>query len=212
MTTVNKLIIAIVFMALSMLIFTTCDNGVNLLPDPTPPATTTFTLTMQVEKEGVIDNTITTQKTVDSGATTALAAGIIADHLFIRWEIVSGTGAVLGNARQVQTDITIQADTVVKAVYLKAYLNPFNGHYYKLYNGAKTWVDAKVACESVGGYLVTITSQEEQNFINIILNRPEATGTYYAYGGLQPAGSIEPVGNWQWVTGEPWSYTNWNSG
>jgi hypothetical protein len=29
-------------------------------------------------------------------------------------------------------------------------------------------------------------------------------------GGFQPAGSPEPEGNWQWVTREPFSYSNWN--
>lgn len=28
-------------------------------------------------------------------------------------------------------------------------------------------------------------------------------------GGFQLYGSPEPDGNWQWVTGEPFSYTNW---
>jgi hypothetical protein len=26
------------------------------------------------------------------------------------------------------------------------------------------------------------------------------------------AGSPEPGGGWQWVTGEPWGFTNWNAG
>ena len=28
-------------------------------------------------------------------------------------------------------------------------------------------------------------------------------------GGFQPEGSPEPAGGWQWVTGEPFNYTNW---
>jgi hypothetical protein len=31
-------------------------------------------------------------------------------------------------------------------------------------------------------------------------------------GGFQPAGSLEPDGGWQWVTGETWSFTNWTVG
>ena len=29
-------------------------------------------------------------------------------------------------------------------------------------------------------------------------------------GGFQPAGSAEPAGNWQWVTGEAFGYANWH--
>ncbi len=28
-------------------------------------------------------------------------------------------------------------------------------------------------------------------------------------GGFQPLASPEPAGNWRWITGETWSYTNW---
>jgi hypothetical protein len=31
-------------------------------------------------------------------------------------------------------------------------------------------------------------------------------------GGFQTSNDDEPAGNWAWVTGEEWSYTNWRSG
>ena len=34
---------------------------------------------------------------------------------------------------------------------------------------------------------------------------------YHWLGGFQPDGSAEPNGGWQWITGEPWDYTNWDS-
>ena len=46
-----------------------------------------------------------------------------------------------------------------------------NGHYYKVFSGPNseypqlTWEEAKLACEQLGGHLVTITSSEEQDFI-----------------------------------------------
>jgi hypothetical protein len=44
---------------------------------------------------------------------------------------------------------------------------------------------------------------------SIILNK--GTGNNEAWlGGFQPEGSSEPNGDWQWVTGETWSYTNWS--
>jgi hypothetical protein len=92
-----------------------------------------------------------------------------------------------------------------------------NGHYYEAISASNiTWSQADVAAESstfqgVNGHLATITSAEENSFIFIelgIYNNP------YWLGGFQPDELPEPpydVG-WQWVTGETWNYTNWNSG
>jgi hypothetical protein len=82
-----------------------------------------------------------------------------------------------------------------------------NGHFYELVNvsGGITWNDAMASAELRGGYLATITSQSEQNFISNIVG----DGYNYRIGGFQPPNSIEPDGNWQWITGEPFNYTNW---
>jgi len=41
-----------------------------------------------------------------------------------------------------------------------------NGHYYQYFSDELlTWQEAKVRAESLGGYLVTITSQEENDWI-----------------------------------------------
>ncbi len=32
------------------------------------------------------------------------------------------------------------------------------------------------------------------------------------YGGFQPPGVTPPNSGWEWVTGEPWDYTNWAPG
>ena len=36
----------------------------------------------------------------------------------------------------------------------------FNGNYYKAFDTSLSWIEAKKFCENLGGYLVTITSQE----------------------------------------------------
>jgi len=90
-----------------------------------------------------------------------------------------------------------------------------NGHYYNAVSvpDGITWTDAKTAAESstylgITGHLATITSQGENGFI---YNDLGVTPGYYWLGAYQPEGSQEPDGGWQWVTGEPWNYTNWNS-
>jgi hypothetical protein len=96
-----------------------------------------------------------------------------------------------------------------------------NGHYYDVVPGPGTtfqritWNDAKTAAESssflgVNGYLATITSSAESGFVSTLLTDP---GSGFAWvGGFQPPASPEPDGNWQWATGETWSFTNWDAG
>jgi len=99
-------------------------------------------------------------------------------------------------------------------------LNTNNGHYYKFVAANLTWEQASNAATSqqflgVNGYLATITDASEQSFIltNFGVNFPAYFSTTPVWlGGFQPPGSQEPAGNWQWVTGEPFVYTNWDSG
>jgi hypothetical protein len=72
----------------------------------------------------------------------------------------------------------------------------------------RTWTDARMAAEQMGGYLAVPTSPEENAFITSLL----PLGQNAWLGGFQPAGSAEPSGGWQWVTGEPFTYANWNGG
>ena len=82
----------------------------------------------------------------------------------------------------------------------------FNGHYYKRYDFGYIWDDVKSFCESMGGYIVTITSAEEQSFVEKLLS--EGTQKTYWLG----ATDTQTEGEWKWVTGEPWSYENWAYG
>jgi hypothetical protein len=77
----------------------------------------------------------------------------------------------------------------------------YNGHSYYRSTGAATWTTARTNCANMGGHLVTITTSGEQSFL-------------YA---LWPSGWIGLTdevteGTWRWVTGETYSYTNWNNG
>ena len=77
----------------------------------------------------------------------------------------------------------------------------YNGHSYYRSTGTAVWTTAKTNCSNMGGHLVTITSAAEQTFIY----------------NLWPSGWIGLTdevteGTWRWVTGETYSYSNWNSG
>ncbi|MCD6288413.1 MAG: SUMF1/EgtB/PvdO family nonheme iron enzyme, partial [Candidatus Hydrogenedentes bacterium] len=96
-------------------------------------------------------------------------------------------------------------------------ISAYGGHYYQfIYEDSGIyWSDAKTEAMSkfylgMRGHLATITSAEENDFImNSVLN-PYPDNEQVLLGGFQPEGSSEPNGDWQWVTGEPFTYVNWN--
>jgi hypothetical protein len=97
-----------------------------------------------------------------------------------------------------------------------------NDHYYESVSvpAGITWDAASTAATNRGGYLATITSEQENGVLSrLIKSRPElwthrpsgdAWGPWF--GGVQPAGSGEPGDGWSWITGEPFTYTNWAPG
>ncbi|MDI9242466.1 lectin-like protein [Fusibacillus kribbianus] len=82
-------------------------------------------------------------------------------------------------------------------------VKPGESHFYQITYETLTWEEAKKACEDEGGHLATITSAEEQAAIEA-LNVQDAN--------LWIGANLDDSGAWAWVTGEPWSYTNWNEG
>ena len=80
----------------------------------------------------------------------------------------------------------------------------YNGHSYKLFSGGKTWTEAKAYCEKLGGHLVTITTQNEQEYIQTLIS--DSSLRSFFIGGEKKDGSF------QWITGEPFVYTYWYPG
>ena len=95
-----------------------------------------------------------------------------------------------------------------------------NGHWYKPVPGfpGLTWTLANELAQAEGGYLATLTSAEEDAFVfSLVANDPQywnfcCNYSGAALGGLQQDGAPEPAGGWYWVTGEPWTYSNWYPG
>ena len=95
-----------------------------------------------------------------------------------------------------------------------------NGHWYKPVPGFPgiTWTLANELAQAEGGYLATITSAEENAFVfSLVANDPQywnfcCNYSGAALGGLQQEGAPEPAGGWYWITGEPWTYSNWYPG
>ena len=85
----------------------------------------------------------------------------------------------------------------------------YNGHYYYFYDLGTTWEGAKTFCESLGGYLLTITDEGEQAAVESLLTAHANEKNHYWLGGYRDETDTT---TWLWVTGETWNYTNWAYG
>lgn len=81
----------------------------------------------------------------------------------------------------------------------------FNGHLYSLIDEPMSWTEAKAYCENLGGYLAVITDEKEQHFIEEKILQSDTSNRMYWIGGIQNSGE------WTWINGEPFEYTNWES-
>jgi len=92
-----------------------------------------------------------------------------------------------------------------------------NGHKYEIFeqHTKLTWSEASQKAKDLGGHLVTITSQAESNwlFTNLVDDSRFWNGRYGAWIGAyqkdETQGSLSTE-NWNWVTGEAWSFETWN--
>ena len=81
----------------------------------------------------------------------------------------------------------------------------FGGHYYKFIWDHVGWVDAKKYCADLGGHLVIINNDREQDFVsNLVRN---AGGCVFI--GLSDE---QNLGDWRWVDGSKLSFDKWADG
>jgi hypothetical protein len=102
-----------------------------------------------------------------------------------------------------------------------------NNHFYALTPSATNWTAAQSLAVSWGGTLATITSSNEQNFINttfligkfehlplwigLVDPAPEGTLIWRLRRAMEQIG-FHTGGRFEWVTDEPFSYSNWKPG
>lgn len=82
-----------------------------------------------------------------------------------------------------------------------------NDHWYeRVDTRLPSWGEAQNYAVNQGGYLATVTSASENDFI---YNNLGIYGFLYIWLGGTDENS---EGNWEWVTGETWNYTNFRPG
>lgn len=103
------------------------------------------------------------------------------------------------SARQLRDDATTPMS--------EAFIAPDGtAHRYRMFKGVPRWVEAEAFCRALGGHLATLTSEEENQFVYWFMRENDFLTAYF---GLEDE---ERDHTWEWVTGEPVEYTNWDSG
>jgi len=87
----------------------------------------------------------------------------------------------------------------------KRMINPSNNHQYLL-TEVMSWQEAKIFAEKLGGYLVTINDEEENQWLVKTFLKDE---TDFLWIGLT---DYQEEGNFIWINGEKVIYTNWEQG
>lgn len=80
--------------------------------------------------------------------------------------------------------------------------NPNNGNRYFLTNAVTTWHGAQTEAQRVGGNLVTIRNQDEQQWL----------ASHFKTSAWMGLNDVVREGQWTWVSGEPVTYTNFLPG
>ena len=117
--------------------------------------------------------------------------------------------------RRARTVVVAGLLSLVPCMAFAEVRNPTNGHYYRVVNThspeALTWSAAKAAAETytylgVRGHLVTITYDDEQQFVNSLITPPTPGLATFWIGGKSVGPSFT---GYEWITGEAFGYTNW---
>lgn len=97
-------------------------------------------------------------------------------------------------------NFSVGEGTLMPTIY-----NSFNGHVYAVYD-ANLWYDRsrEIAENTMGGHLVTITSAEENAFVQELISNGKYE--FYWIGGTDTA----KEGSFVWTNGETMNYTNWS--
>ena len=142
------------------------------------------------------------------------------EHYFTEWEIFSEADCFRAGEQyrycthcgveEIESIAKIQhsfAFDEAKGVTLCEHCNAakYDGRIYKIFEVSLSWFDAYTYCDEIGGHLATITSANEQQFIETYMNSQ-------SYSDRPWIGAYSDGTKWNWVTEEKFEYTNWLSG
>ena len=185
------------------------DGTANLIYTFTRTGATTNALTVNYGITGTADSSDYTGATPGTGKTITFAAGAstatltidptadttVESNETVALTLASGTGYTVGTTTAVTGTITNDDST-----------NPifnYNGSQYTL-TSYGTWQEAQAEAQSLGGNLVTINNQAEQDWL---------VSTFGVTENLWIGFTDEVTeGQFKWASGETSTYTNWSPG
>jgi hypothetical protein len=167
-----------------------------------------------ITSDGILSGSVTTS----NGSIITLRHGKMhAQKTMLSWTDIDDDGyyhtgwLTLGGAGQGSTTATMPWIPLLllddNSGLSQLFYNSANGHWYQLNDNLLTYSEAQFFAEQRGGYLATITSADEGQWIYDTFGDDLVAG-HRRLGG----DDIDVEGQWQWATGEAWSYTNWYSG
>lgn len=139
----------------------------------------------------------------------------------------SGSPKLTNNGESTVSDIKIYTFANAPVKIVRSAPKPFTlpdgrEHWYEavyLPQSGVNWVQAKHLAKEAGGYLVSIHSPEENNFVFSLIDDPkfwhkwDSSHNYVQsgpfIGGYKPNVSGRSKSGWKWISGEPWDYANW---
>ena len=98
-----------------------------------------------------------------------------------------------------KTETATEPETSEMSNEIPAGATEYNGNYYELVNDGMCWRDAKEECEEKGGHLAIITSQDEESFIENLIEKNRASNIYHFWLGASDEGE---EGVWKWLDGK----------
>jgi len=172
-----------------------------------PIATATFI----VELSGVVNKTVTVKYATENG--TAIAGK---DYIVTTGTLTFEPGEkvktiVVPVLQDNQTEFTPETFNLVLSKPNNASLDDalgkgtiVDGTYVYSLTSPTTWTEAQNIAQSMGGNLVTVNSAAENQFLVDTFG-----GSERLWIGFNDA---QEEGVWEWVSGEPVTYTNWGAG
>jgi glucose/arabinose dehydrogenase len=116
---------------------------------------------------------------------------------------LTGNSALGGNWTLEFTIGDIEVSTIAVPRY-NSILATYNGNEYVLTNTASSWTEAQAEATARGGNLVTINDSAEEAWLKQTFG--ENSGYWIGIN------DVESEGNFEWVSSQPVSYTNWAPG
>ena len=124
----------------------------------------------------------------------------------IKYIYYESDGSIYRNLSSIY-EYTYRTFSLEKAIHIPTGAVEYNGHSYYVFSDiCKSWEEAELYCESLGGHLAVINNAKENKRVYEIMKEFGYSNAYFGFS------DAEAEGKWKWVTEDTVTYTNWSSG